>query len=140
MGTVILTQLTFPITDDIKGRLRLDYRGRRGLAIGFESDIDYGKDKSSWAKLKTYYLQDQNPLINQTNLPRKDVPTGRYRFSLEDRTDFTDDIYAHRRRNKAKRPIRVCRTFTKTNSGSNPVPDNVIAVTENRPVLHFDCD
>src|ERR1700736_2290013 len=30
-GPSILTQLTFPITDNIKGRLRLDYRGRRGL-------------------------------------------------------------------------------------------------------------
>jgi lipopolysaccharide assembly outer membrane protein LptD (OstA) len=29
-GPSILTQVTFPITDDIKGRIRLDYRGRRG--------------------------------------------------------------------------------------------------------------
>src|SRR5439155_3195085 len=37
-GPSLLTQVTFPITDDIKGRVRLDYRGRRGVAIGFESD------------------------------------------------------------------------------------------------------
>jgi LPS-assembly protein len=43
-GPSLLTQITFPITDDIKGKLRLDYRGRRGPAIGFDSDIDYGKD------------------------------------------------------------------------------------------------
>src|SRR5207302_687872 len=80
--------------DNIKGRLRLDYRGRRGPAIGFESDITYGKDDSSWAKLKTYYIQDQNPLLNRTALPRGAVPTGRYRATLENRTNFTDDIYA----------------------------------------------
>src|SRR5579864_8437444 len=43
-GPSLLTQLSFPITDNIKGRLRLDYRGRRGLAVGFETDVDYGKD------------------------------------------------------------------------------------------------
>src|SRR5207248_2116059 len=76
-GPSLLTQVTFPITDDIKGRLRLDYRGRRGVAVGFDSTIDYFND--SQARLKTYYLQDQNPNLNETNIPRKDVPTGRYR-------------------------------------------------------------
>src|SRR6266568_4037396 len=92
-GPSLLTQVTFPIRENIKGRVRLDYRVRRGVAIGFESDIDYGKDNSSWAKLKTYYLQDQNPLLNRTTLPRGAVPTGRYRLGLEDRTEFTDNIY-----------------------------------------------
>ena len=32
----------------MKGRLRLDYRTRRGAAIGFEPDIVYGKDNNSW--------------------------------------------------------------------------------------------
>ena len=131
-GPSLLTQLTFPITDDIKGRLRLDYRGRRGIAIGFESDIDYGKDKSSWAKLKTYYLQDQNPLINQTNLPRKDVPTGRYRFSLEDRTNLTDDIYAIVDVTKLSDPF-VMQDFYQNEFRLDPVPDNVIAVTKTDP-------
>src|SRR5437773_6873825 len=90
-GPSLLTQVTFPITDDIKGRLRLDYRGRRGPAIGFDSNIDYFND--SQARLKTFYIQDQNPNLNETNIPRKDVPTGRYRVSLADTTNFTDDIY-----------------------------------------------
>src|SRR5881227_1299485 len=87
-GPSLLTAVTFPITEDIKGHVRLDYRVRRGVAIGFEGDMDYGKEKTSWAKLKTYYLQDQNPLLNQTNVPRKDVPTARYRVSFQDRTEF----------------------------------------------------
>src|SRR5437016_12643081 len=57
-GPSLLTQVTFPITDDIRGRARLDYRGRRGVALGFDSTIDYFND--SQARLKTYYLQDQN--------------------------------------------------------------------------------
>src|SRR3989449_2032131 len=78
-GPSLLTQVTFPITDDIKGRIRLDYRGRRGVAVGLDSTMDYFND--SQARLKTYYLQDQNPNLNETNIPRKDVPTGRYRVS-----------------------------------------------------------
>src|SRR5207237_8731109 len=89
-GPSLLTQVTFPITDDIKGRVRLDYRGRRGVALGFDSTIDYGKANNSTARIKTYYIQDQNPNLNETDMPRKDVPTGRYRLSLEDRTNFTD--------------------------------------------------
>src|SRR5437764_3100098 len=92
LGPSLLTQLTFPITDDIKARLRLDYRGRRGVALGFESDVDYGKDKSSNLKLKTYYIDDQHPDINPTALKRNDVPTDRYRLSLQDQTNFTKDI------------------------------------------------
>src|SRR5207245_369674 len=92
-GPSLLTQVTFPITDHVKARVRLDYREQRGVAFGFEPHIEYGKDDNSYANLKTYYIQDQDPLQNNTALPRKDVPTGRYRLSLEDRTNFTDDIY-----------------------------------------------
>src|SRR5260370_11258073 len=37
----LLTQVTFPIRENIKGRVRLDYRRRRAVAIAFESVIDY---------------------------------------------------------------------------------------------------
>src|SRR6266513_1619207 len=93
-GPSLLTQVTFPITDNIKGRVRLDYFCRRGPAIGLDPIIDYGKDESSQARIKSFYIQDQDPNLNQTSIPRQGVPTGRYRLSLEDRTNFTDDIYA----------------------------------------------
>ncbi|HXX42196.1 MAG TPA: LPS assembly protein LptD [Chthoniobacterales bacterium] len=131
-GPSVLTQLTFPITDDIQGRLRLDYRGRRGVAIGFESDIDYGKDNSSNVKIKTYYLQDQNPLLNQTAQPRTNVPTGRYRLSLEDRTNFTDDIYAIVDVTKLSDPY-VMQDFYQNEFRIDPVPDDVVALTKTDP-------
>ena len=105
-GPSLLTQVTFPITDHVQARLRLDYRGRRGVAIGFDSEIHYGKDEKSVAKLKTYYLQDQNPLINRTGLPRGAVPTGRYRVGLEDRDHLHRRHLRHRRCDEAERPIR----------------------------------
>jgi LPS-assembly protein len=129
-GPSILTQVTFPITDDIKGRFRLDYRGRRGVAVGFDSTIDYFND--SLARLKTYYLQDQNPNLNETNIPRKDVPTGRYRVSLEDTTNFTDDIYGIANITKLSDQF-VMQDFFQGEFRIDPVPDNVLAVAKTDP-------
>jgi LPS-assembly protein len=131
-GPSLLTQVTFPITDDIRGRVRLDYRGRRGVAFGFDSTIDYGKDKDSQARIKTYYTQDQNPLLNETNTPRKDVPTGRYRLSLEDQTNFTEDIYGIANLTKLSDPF-VMQDFFQGEFRVDPVPDNVLAVAKTDP-------
>ena len=131
-GPSLLTQITFPITDDIRGRIRLDYRGRRGVAIGFESDVDYGKDKSSNLKLKTYYLDDQNPTINPTALKRNDVPTDRFRLSLQDKTNFTKDIYAIVDVTKLSDAF-VMQDFYQSEFRINPVPDNVVALTKTDP-------
>jgi LPS-assembly protein len=131
-GPSLLTQVTFPITEKIKGRMRLDYRVRRGVAIGFEADIDYGKDDSSSARLKTYYIQDQNPLLNRTSLPRGAVPTGRYRVTLENRTELTHDISAIVNFTKLSDRF-IMQDFYQSEFRINPVPDNVIAVTKSDP-------
>jgi LPS-assembly protein len=131
-GPSLLSQITFPITDDIKGRIRLDYRGRRGVAVGFESDIDYGKDKSSNAKLKLYYIEDQNPEINRTDLPRGEISAGRYRASLENHTDFTSDIYGIVDVTKLSDAF-VMQDFYQSEFRINPVPDNVVALTKTDP-------
>ena len=131
-GPSLLTQVTFPITDDIKGRIRLDYRGRRGPAIGFESDIDYGKDKSSNAKLKTYFLDDQNPEINPTAAVRKNVPADRYRLSLQDTTIFTKDVYGIVDITRMSDAF-VMQDFYQSEFRINPVPDNVIAIAKTDP-------
>jgi LPS-assembly protein len=128
-GPSLLTQVSFPITENIQGRVRLDYRGRRGLAVGFDSSMEYGKDNESWAKLTTYYLQDQNPEINQTAVPRTGVPTGRYRLSLEDRTNFTDDIYGIANITKLSDQY-VMQDFFQGEFRVDPVPDNVIAIAK----------
>ncbi|HMG04577.1 MAG TPA: hypothetical protein VK581_03900, partial [Chthoniobacterales bacterium] len=72
-GPSLLTRVTFPITDDIKGRLRLDYRSRRGLAVGLDADTRYGENKRSFARLSTYFLRDSDPNINRTSIPREPI-------------------------------------------------------------------
>lgn len=131
-GPSILSQITFPITDDIKGRLRLDYRGRRGPAIGFDSDVDYGKDKSSNLKLKSYYADDKNPDINPTALRRGDLPTDRYRVTLQDTTNFTKDIYGIVNVTRLSDPF-LMQDFFQSEFRIDPVPDNVIALAKTDP-------
>jgi lipopolysaccharide export system protein LptA len=131
-GPSLLSQVSFPITDNVRGRLRLDYRGRRGVAVGFDSTIDYGKDDNSTAKIRSYYLQDQNPNLNQTAVPRHGVPTGRYRLSLEDRTNFSDDIYAIANITKLSDAF-VMEDFFQSEFRIDPVPDNVVALTKRDP-------
>ena len=133
-GPSLLTQVTFPITDNIQARVRLDYFGRRGPAIGLEPTIEYGKDQSSVARIKTFYINDQNPEINQTDVPRTGVPESRYRFSLEDHTDFTDSIYAMANITKLSDQY-VMQDFFQGEFRIDPVPDNVVALTKINPVF-----
>jgi hypothetical protein len=131
-GPSLLTRVTFPITDDIKGRFELDYRSRRGAAIGLEAETSYGLNKRSFARLRTYFLRDNDPNINRTDLPRGDISPGRYRVSLEDRTFFTDDIYATIDVTKLSDPF-VLEDFYQGEFRLNPQPDNVIALTKLNP-------
>lgn len=132
-GPSLLGQVTFPITDKIKARLRLDYRSRRGEAIGFEAETTYGKDNNSYAKVTTYFLQDQNPQLNRTSLPRGSIPTSRYRVTLEDRTNFTSDIYGIVNITKLSDAF-VMQDFYQGEFRINPQPDNIIAVTKTDPI------
>ena len=131
-GPSILGQVTFPITDQIKGRIRLDYRARRGPAIGFESEMQYGKDKTSYAKLRTYLLDDQNPNLNRTSVPRDAIGTARYRVSLQDRTYFKEDLYATVNVTKLSDSV-VLQDFFPGDFRLDPQPDNVVALTKSDP-------
>jgi LPS-assembly protein len=125
--------VTFPITKDINGAVRLDLRGRRGIALGFESDIDYGKDNDSSARLQTYFLRDQNPFINRTSLPRNSIPTDRFRLSLANRTKITDELNATVNVTRLSDPF-ILQDFFQSEFRVNPQPDNLVALTKVNPL------
>ncbi|HXM32518.1 MAG TPA: hypothetical protein VN921_02615, partial [Chthoniobacterales bacterium] len=131
-GPSLLTRVSMPITDDIKTQIRLDYRSRRGIALGLEPDIRFGKNKTSWARIRTYFLKDEHPEINRTSLPRGSLSEGRYRVSLESRTNFTEDIYGIADITKLSDAF-VLQDFYQSEFQLNPQPDAVIAVTKTHP-------
>jgi hypothetical protein len=131
-GPSILGRVTMPLTDDIKAVFRLDYRYRRGLAFGFEPDIRFGTDKQSWARIRTYFLKDDNPEINQTSIVRPPISEGRYRVSLQSRTKFTEDITGIANITKLSDEF-VLQDFFQSEFQLNPQPDNIVAVTKTNP-------
>lgn len=132
-GPSILSRVSMPITDDIQMQIRLDYRSRRGLAAGFEPDIRYGNDKKSYARLRTYFLRDANPDINRTSEVRVGVPKDRYRMSVQNRTNFTEDIYGTADITKLSDEF-LLQDFYPGEFQLNPKPDNVLAVTKTHPI------
>lgn len=131
-GMSLLGRVSMPITDDIKAMFRLDYRYRRGVAFGFDPDFRFGKDKQSWAHLRTYFLKDENPEINNTAIPRTNISEGRYRVSLQSRTKFTEDIIAITDITKLS-DAYVLEDFFQSEFRVNPQPDNIVAVTKTNP-------
>jgi lipopolysaccharide export system protein LptA len=131
-GPSLLGQITFPIGEKIVSTVKLDYRTRRGPAVGFDSTIHYGKDDNSLAKITTYFLQDQNPELNRTSLPRPGTPTSRYRLSLQDHTQITSDIDLKIDVTKLSDAF-VLQDFFPGEFRVNPQPDNVVALTKTSP-------
>jgi LPS-assembly protein len=131
-GPSLLGQITFPIGEKITSTVKLDYRSRRGVALGFDSEIHYGKDDNSVAKITSYYLQDQNPDLNRTSLPRKGTPTSRYRFSLQDRTQITEGLEATVDITKLSDGF-IMQDFFPGEFRVNPEPDNNVALTKTSP-------
>ncbi len=132
-GPSLLFRVAMPITDDIKAQIRLDYRSRRGLALGFEPDIRYGQNKTSWARLRTYFLRDSNPNINRTSEMREGVPKDRYRVSIQDRTNFAEDVYGIANITKLSDEF-LLQDFYQSEFQLDPKPDNVVAVTKLNPI------
>jgi hypothetical protein len=131
-GPSVLGRVTMPLTDDIKAIFRLDYRSRRGVAFGFEPDIRFGTDKQSWARIRTYFLNDENPEINRTSEVRRDIGQGRYRVSLQSRTKFTEDIIGIANMTKLSDEF-ILQDFFPGEFQLNPQPENVAAVTKTNP-------
>ncbi len=126
-GPSLLSRVTFPITENIKASVRLDYRYKRGFAIGFSPDIKYGKHNESLARLRTYFADDNNPTLNRTSLPRDLITSARYRVGLDDRTQFTKDFTGFATFTKLSDPF-ILQDFFPAEFRLNPEPDNVAAL------------
>ena len=128
-GAYVLTRYGFPISKDIHGVLRLDLRSTRGAAFGLDMLGNYGRDKQSWLHLRTYYAKDQSADSNPTANKQEEVSSDRYRISFQDRTFFTEDIYASVDFNKLS-DRRYLRDFSPSEYRSNPQPDSVVSLTK----------
>src|SRR5204863_7251354 len=103
---------TFPLTESIAGRFRLDLYADRGVGAGLEArwgaekrnasnfaqtatetkaqskarEIKHGEN---WGRFLSYIIDDAKPGTNKTALRREPIDPTRYRVSLQDRTYVT---------------------------------------------------
>ena len=132
-GPSILSRISFPITRNIKGTARLDYRTRRGIAGGFDADMKYGPKNRSFANLRTYFVNDENPTLNRTSLPRGSIHKERYRLSLGNRTEFGHDIHGIIGVTRLSDPF-LLQDFFPGEFRINPTPDNIASLTKYNPL------
>ncbi|MEA3188549.1 MAG: LPS-assembly protein [Chthoniobacter sp.] len=128
-GAFLLTKTTFPIGENWSGKLLVDLRATRGLAIGLDSDFKYGMDDRSWGRFRSYYADDNQPSTNRTGLGREPVDSDRYRVSLQSKLFITDDIYANIDFNKMS-DRRIMEDFLPNEFRLDPQPDNVFSLTK----------
>ena len=151
-GAYLLTQTSFPLTESISGKFRLDLYADRGVGVGLEAR--WGKEKraaspfirkatetsdqrkeregrggENWGRFLSYYIRDSSPGTNKTSLYRAPINADRYRVTLQDRTYFTEDIYTTVNINKLS-DKRFLQDFDQPAFRENANPDNLIAVTK----------
>jgi hypothetical protein len=151
-GAYLLTQTTFPLTEGISGKLRLDLYANRGVGVGFEARWGAEKRAASpfsktatetkterktrevksgenWGRFLSYYIDDSNPGTNKTSLTREPIDPSRYRVTLQDRTYWTEDIYSTINITKLS-DRRFLQDFEENEFRQNPNPDNLVALTK----------
>jgi len=150
-GAFVMTQFTFPISDTISGKLRLDLYSQRGVGIGFEMrwgaekrsatpfikatetkdekqarDVQHGEN---WGHFLSYYIDDSKPGTNDTTLARENINPNRYRVSMQDRTFLDTDLYTTVNVTKLS-DARFLQDFVPGDFREDPNPDSMIAVTK----------
>ena len=82
-GTFLLTSTRWPATDKFGGEMDIDYRSKRGFALGPDVFWDYGK----WGKgdLESYFAFDDDPMNDSNGNP---LNSKRQRFRFSHRADW----------------------------------------------------
>ena len=151
-GAYLLTQTTFPLNENVSGKVRLDILSDRGVGVGFEAR--WGAEKRSaspflskatetkdqretreqrhgenWGRFLSYFIHDGTPGTNKTGLAREAIDADRYRVTLQDRTYLTEDIYSTININKLS-DRRFLQDFDEAAFREDPNPDTLIAITK----------
>ncbi|MBV8813198.1 MAG: hypothetical protein JO271_01805 [Verrucomicrobia bacterium] len=95
-GFYEVSDIGFPIYDKVNAILHLNVYSMRGPALGIDVNYDLGQEETSTGqpdsmRLVSFFLEDSDANLNQTNLDREQISAGRYRITFQSRTFLTDD-------------------------------------------------
>ncbi len=132
-GPSLLGQITFPIGDKITSTLKLDYRSRRGPALGFDSEIHYGKSDDNLAQVihllpagsKSRFEPHCAPTSRDPNEPLSRLAQGSHSFYRRHRGDSGHD--------ETERRVPAPGFFPESQFRYDPRPDSNIALTKTSP-------
>jgi LPS-assembly protein len=127
-GAFLMSRLAFPAGKNTLGAGRLDYLAKRGVGVGLDL-TQQTKSRGSWARFRSYYLDDKNPGTKDLGTPNQTVDPGRFRVSLQDRSFLTETIYTSINFNKVS-DINFYRDFSPAELQQDPNPDSVMALTK----------
>lgn len=132
-GGYLLTGYTFPVgsSNNFLITPRLDYRTKKGIALGLDSEFHFGKADRSTGTFKFYYAWDQDPgdIAGGPAEPPEGGITKRYRISFKHQLYLTDDIYATFDINKLS-DRDMMEDFFPAEFRVDPQPDTFISLTK----------
>ncbi len=123
-----------PVSDYILTS-KLDYRTRRGFAVGFDfEDVDMLDRFKDMKGLSVYYAADSDPMINPTNDTRQLTRHNRYRIALQTRWNLNkyaklDGDWALTTNINAVSDRYMLRDFFEEECRLDDKPDNTISLT-----------
>jgi len=127
MGGFLLTSYTYPFNAYVSGSTHLDYRTKRGVAVG-QDFLWAATNQVDWhGSLQTYYLQDQKPSKDdEEEAQRGDlIDKSRYRLRLSDVHNLSERDYVISEFNYLSDPWVISDFFDQENR-YNAQPENRI--------------
>lgn len=132
-GAYVLTSYGFPIGEgnDLIGRVRADYRTKRGFALGFDADINFGPSDRNTGKLELYHTWDQDPGLGfgGESEPEETDQENRYRVAYKQTFFVADDLYA-KANISVLSDVDMLEDFFPAIYRIDPEPDNYIGLTK----------
>lgn len=123
-GGYLLSSYNWIFNDQLDGKVRLDYRSKRGIAGGLNFDTHLGR----WGEttFKYYQLHDQDPQEGNTGY---NIPEDRKRFAFTyDAEPFTNLTVKSQIRYQSDE--RVLHNFIESEYRANPQPSTFVEVNK----------
>lgn len=130
-GAFLLGAYSFPLSEGVVATARAEWRSKFGPSLGFDLDMNYGKNDRSYGKLRTDYVFETKDVktVNAPGEPTETRTTNRYRVSFQQRLFLTDDIYATANINLLS-DVDFLQDFYPSEYRIDPQPDNVVFLTK----------
>lgn len=130
-GAYLLLGYSFPLTEGIDARVRLEERTELGPSIGLDLDDAFGPDKRNFGKLRADYVFQTADMttVEAPGEPAETRTRNRYRVAFQQRLFFADDIYGTANINVLS-DVDFLEDFYRREYALDPQPDNALSLTK----------